>query len=180
MLPGQQKRSRRIRGDARHVILSCLRNRAHTTAGAERISTRGLRAHRSLRILADRHARNLEEHARILAACNATLDHARHVLSSGQRRLAFAGRTPRRSCAEKPTTKMVGAARRFAAIFCPAESTFAQTLAIPDSVETAISRWTQSVIAVVLRRRSLATSGKRYGLHIAWRTVHGSRALSAA
>lgn len=180
MLPGLQNRSWRICGDARHVTPSCPTNQAHITAGAERISTRGHRARRSLRIPAARHAQSREGRARILAVFSATQDHARRVLSLARCSLASAGRTPRRNCAERPTTKMVGAARRFVEIYCPAESTSAQTHVIPDSVETAISRLTQSATAVALRRRSLATSGKRYGLHTAWRTVHGSRVLSAA
>lgn len=140
-------------------------NRARITAGVGKISTRGPQAHRSRRIPVGRRAQNLEERAHILAAFNVTPGHVPRVVLWALRSLASVGRIPRRSCAERPTTKMVGAARRFAEIFCPAESTFVRTHVIPDSVEIAISRLRPNVTAGVSRRKSLASSGRMCNLH---------------
>ncbi|KAM0253972.1 hypothetical protein ACHAQJ_007041 [Trichoderma viride] len=138
-LPGHQRsRKRRIYGDVPAVTPNYPMSQAHTTAGVERTLTRDPPVPRFLHTRADRHAQNPGEHALILVASNATLALVRRVPSWGLHSLAFVGRTPPRNCAERPTTKMAGAARRFAAIFCPVESIFAQIHAILDSVETAI------------------------------------------
>ncbi|KAM0462435.1 hypothetical protein ACHAPV_003911 [Trichoderma viride] len=75
---------------------------------------------------------------------------------------------------------MAGAAKRFAATFCPAESTFVRTLVTLDSVEIVTSRWMQSATAGVLRRKCLVSRDKRYSPLMMLKMAHGSTALSAA
>ncbi|PNP42663.1 hypothetical protein TGAMA5MH_05404 [Trichoderma gamsii] len=110
-------------------------SQAPTTAGVERTSIQGPLVPHFLHILADRHAQNPEELVLTLVVSNATLALVRRVPLWDLHSLAFVERILPRNCAERPTTKMAGAAKRFAATFCPAESTFVQTLVILDSVE---------------------------------------------
>lgn len=110
-------------------------NQAPTTAGVERTSAQGPLVPRFLHTLADRHAQNPGEHVLILVVSNATLGLVRRVPLWDLRSLAFVERIPPRNYAERPIMKMAGAAKRFAATFCPAESTFVRTLVTLDSVE---------------------------------------------
>jgi hypothetical protein len=113
-------------------------SQAHIIAGVERTLTRDPPVPLFLHTLADRHAQNPGERALILVASNVTLGLVHRVILWGLHNLAFVGRIPLRNCAERPITKTAGVARRFAAIFCPVESIFAQIHVTPDSVEIAI------------------------------------------
>lgn len=110
---------------------------AHITAGVARKLAPSLLASRYRPIPVGKHAQSHVQHARIPALFNVILALARPAASRVRNNRAFAARARQESFAGKPTTKMAGAARMFAAICCPVVSIRVKCYAIVDSAANA-------------------------------------------